>query len=63
MTGVNHFVLGLEPANCRVDGRASERQAGRLKLLAPGEREEFALDLRVLDGVEEVAEAIKTSGH
>ena len=63
MTGVNHFVLGLEPANCRVDGRAGERQAGRLKMLAPGAKEEFALDLQVLDGEQEVAEAIKASGH
>lgn len=63
MTGVNHFVLGLEPANCRVDGRASERQAGRLKILAPGEKENFSLALQVLDGEQEVAEAIKDSGQ
>ena len=63
MTGVNHFVLGLEPANCRVDGRASERRAGRLKILAPGEKENFSLSLQVLDGEQEVAEAIKASGH
>lgn len=63
MTGVNHFVLGLEPANCHVEGRSAEREAGRLKMLRPGEREEFAVDLQVLDGKAEVAEAIKASGH
>jgi hypothetical protein len=63
MTGVNHFVLGLEPANCRVEGRPVEREAGRLKTLRPGEKEDFAVDVQVLDGKQEVADAIKASGH
>ena len=63
MTGVNHFALGLEPANCRVEGRVVEREAGRLRTLRPGEREDFAVDLQVLDGKAEVADAINASGH
>jgi hypothetical protein len=58
MPGVIHYVLGLEPANCRVDGRPTERAAGRLQVLKPGQSQEFDLLLRVLDGRDEVAKAI-----
>jgi Domain of unknown function (DUF4432) len=61
MTGTNHFVLGLEPANCKVLGRNVERQRGTLQMLAPGERREFRLELKVLEGTEQVAEAIRAS--
>ena len=33
-TGV--YVLGIEPANCSVLGRATDRDSGRLPTLAPG---------------------------
>jgi Domain of unknown function (DUF4432) len=61
MTGTNHFVLGLEPANCKVLGRDKERQQGTLQMLAPGERREFQLELCVLNGTTQVADAIRTS--
>ncbi len=61
MTGTNHFVLGLEPANCKIFGRAAERERGSLQMLSVGERREFRLELSVLDGVEAVAEAIRGS--
>jgi hypothetical protein len=61
MTGTNHFVLGLEPANCKIMGRNAERQQGTLQMLAPGERREFWLQLSVLEGTEQVASAIRTS--
>lgn len=32
------YVLGLEPSNCSVLGRAADREAGTLPLLEPGER-------------------------
>ena len=59
MTGANHFVLGLEPANCKVLGREKERQSGTLQMLAPGERREFRLELRVLDSAIQVADALR----
>jgi galactose mutarotase-like enzyme len=62
MTGTNHFVLGLEPANCRVLGRTAERQAGRVKLLQPGESEDFSIDFRVLSDRLEITEALKVCG-
>jgi Domain of unknown function (DUF4432) len=58
MTGANHFVLGLEPANCRTLGRKAERERGTLQTLAPGARREFHVEFRVLNGAEEVANAI-----
>jgi len=61
MTGTNHFVLGLEPANCKIMGRNVERQQGTLQILAPGERCEFLLELSVLEGAEQVANAIRAS--
>lgn len=44
------YVCGLEPANCRVGGRAEEREAGRLKYLEPGQTVQYVLSLEVLDG-------------
>ena len=61
MTGTNHFVLGLEPANCQILGRDKERQRGTLQFLAPGERRRFQLELRVLESASQVADAIRAT--
>jgi len=37
MPGESMHVLGIEPANCQVRGRAEERARGTLKFLEPGE--------------------------
>ncbi len=58
MTGANHFVLGLEPGNCRSLGRAAERARGTLQTIAPGERREFNLKIDVLENAQRVADAI-----
>jgi hypothetical protein len=50
MMGKGMYVVGLEPGNCLVGGRAEERAAGRLSFLEPGEQREFALELGVLEG-------------
>jgi hypothetical protein len=42
------YLVGLEPANCGIDGRAAERSAGRLDVLRPGARRRFRL--RILSG-------------
>jgi hypothetical protein len=39
-------VLGLEPANCSVLGRAADRAAGRLPVLEPGEERVTRLEVR-----------------
>ncbi|MBC7235336.1 MAG: aldose 1-epimerase family protein [Chloroflexi bacterium] len=50
MVGAGTYVTGLEPANCRVEGRAAERQRGTLQFLEPGEQREYLLEIGVLDG-------------
>jgi hypothetical protein len=40
-------VLGLEPANCSVLGRAADRAAGRLPVLEPGAERVTRLEIRV----------------
>lgn len=52
--GYGTYVLGLEPANCHVDGRAAERASGRLLQLQPGETRDYRLEIGVLDGAQEM---------
>jgi len=47
MPGQGEHVLGLEPANCRVEGRAAERARGSLVILEPGESRRYTLSLEV----------------
>jgi hypothetical protein len=58
MTAANHFVMGLEPANCNTRGRQHERSQGSLQNLEPGESKEFSVELQVLDNEKSVKEAI-----
>ncbi len=62
MNAPNHFVLGLEPGNCRSLGRAAERARGTLQTLAPGEQREFRVEVTVLDGADQVREALQGLG-
>jgi len=41
-------VVGLEPANCGVGGRAQDRAEGLLRVLAPGETEQLVVEIGVL---------------
>ncbi len=50
MMGEGEYVLGMEPANCWVQGRAKERERGTLQFLEPGEEREFLVHIGVLDG-------------
>lgn len=54
--GHGTYVLGLEPSNCYVGGRAEERAAGRLQVLQPGEQRAYRVEIGVLDGIEEIEE-------
>ena len=51
MVGEGEYVLGFEPANCLVEGRAKERERGTLQFLEPGETREFLVHIGVLDGI------------
>ncbi len=44
------YVLGLEPANCRVEGRVAERARGTLRFLESGASEEFRISIAVIEG-------------
>jgi hypothetical protein len=44
------YVLGIEPANCSVLGRASDRAVGRLPMLGAGSSRTSTLRLRVSRG-------------
>lgn len=56
MNGTREYVVGLEPANCWVEGRAKERERGTLQFLDPGEMREYHLEIGVLTNAKEVAE-------
>lgn len=47
MTGEGTYVLGLEPATCRLHGYPAERRAGRIIDLQPGETRRFSLEIHV----------------
>lgn len=47
MAGAGVHVLGIEPANCYVEGRAVERERGTLEFLEPGESRKYELVLDV----------------
>lgn len=50
MAGAGEHVLGIEPTNCNVLGRAAARQQGNLVYLEPGETKQFELALTVEAG-------------
>ena len=46
------YVMGLEPANCLVEGRDSERERGTLQVLQPGESRTYDLTFNIYEGPE-----------
>ena len=48
MLGEGAYVVGLEPGNSSVKGRAAAREKGELVELAPGESRQYALEIGVL---------------
>lgn len=54
MLGQRNYVVGMEPANALPLGRVTERQAGRLQYLDPGQRRDYELEIGVLTSREEI---------
>jgi hypothetical protein len=54
MMGQGNYVVGMEPANCLVMGRAGERARGTLQFLEPGERRDYELEIGALASREEI---------
>jgi hypothetical protein len=46
--GFGDYVVGLEPGNCFPIGRVASREAGALRMLPPGETDQFYLSFRVI---------------
>ncbi len=49
------YVMGIEPANCGVEGRSKDRQRGWLKFLKPGEKKKYRCAIEVLEGADQLA--------
>lgn len=49
MMGYRDYVMGLEPGNCYPDGRDVMRKEGKLKFLAPGEKQSFDISIRFFE--------------
>lgn len=45
------YVSGIEPGNCIPEGQVAAQRAGRLVMIEPGETQQFACTLTVLEGV------------
>jgi len=50
------YVMGIEPANCGVEGRDKDRERGWLKFLKPGEKKKYRATIEVLEGPDQLAE-------
>ncbi|MGQ9553515.1 MAG: aldose 1-epimerase family protein [Anaerolineae bacterium] len=56
MMGEGDYVVGMEPANCGVEGRNVDRANGTLVCLEPGEERQYQLELGLIVGESEYQE-------
>ncbi len=54
MLGQSEYVVGIEPANCNVHGRAIERKEGRLRFLKPDEEVQYHIEMGILKSKKEI---------
>lgn len=59
MNGVQEYVVGMEPANCWVEGRDKERSRGTLQFVEPGEKREYHLEIGITSTLEEIEQLIQ----
>lgn len=57
--GEGEYVLGMEPCNCLVGGRADARKNKTLEYLEPGEIKKFDLEIEIVDGKDKIDTLIK----
>jgi hypothetical protein len=57
--GEGEYVLGMEPANCLVGGRAEARKSGTLDYIHPGEIRNFDLVVEIVSGDAAIEELIR----
>ncbi|MCK4416962.1 MAG: aldose 1-epimerase family protein, partial [Candidatus Latescibacteria bacterium] len=56
MNGEGCYVVGIEPANCRVEGRAKARESGELEFLEPGETRRYEMEIGVLASKQQIGQ-------
>lgn len=54
MNGKGNYVVGMEPANCKVEGRDKDRKEGILQFLDPGEKRQYNLEIGVLSSAKDI---------
>ena len=57
--GEGDYVMGMEPCNCYVGGRADPRNSDVLEYLEPGEIRNFDLTIEILNGIDEIDTLIR----
>jgi len=60
MPGEGTYVLGVEPANCRTEGRAAERERGTLQVLQPNESRTYTLTFSIYEGPEAIDQLVES---
>jgi hypothetical protein len=60
MMAKGSYVVGIEPSNCWVGGRAAEREMGTLQFLQPGETREYHIEIGVLSSTDEIRQFEET---
>ena len=58
MMGKQDYVVGLEPANCRIEGRVEARKNGRLEILKPGHKKIIDIEFGILENKEIISSFI-----
>jgi len=57
--GEGEYVLGMEPANCLVAGRAEERKNGTLEYLQPGESKQVDIVVELVQGISGIEKLVQ----
>lgn len=52
--GEGTYVVGMEPANCLVEGRDKDRKRGILQFLKPGEKRNYHMEIGVINSRKEI---------
>ena len=60
--GCGLYAVGMEPADCLVEGGAKERAQGTLQFLAPGEERHFLVQISVVDGEQALRQFTERNG-
>ena len=56
MVGEGAYVVSMEPGNCVPEGRKSARDRGVLKMLEPGDKVTYHIEIGVLASNQEIRE-------